>query len=353
MDPYDNENYGKGEDPLVVDTLIAETNAGSIRWLHGLSQMPVSKQKFVNSELSDFLLPVRGYSVEELKEMEQEKRELQARREQEELERQRQEAYEERVRLAAEAMIPFEIDTKDSTTAETDAAYVVIFDDSGDKIGLPGEIVPPSFPLVEEVALNVLYSQNVNSTSLQLDLIPDGTAPATAFVVEEIEDLSGETDESGEEPLEEAKEPQRTLFGHFDEDDEDNAFEVIQDWGTQTDYVHRFDAFDPYLDLPSLDKIGPDGQEIRLSQMLADEEWEEEIEYAQEKEKIRTYAEYMERVDALKDAEAKELQETEEILSASADARQRVSRLDEDDLDRSPKYYDQTQLDGKKTMAMF
>ena len=28
LDPYDNESYGKGEDPLVVDTLIAETNAG-------------------------------------------------------------------------------------------------------------------------------------------------------------------------------------------------------------------------------------------------------------------------------------------------------------------------------------
>ena len=31
LDPYDNENYGAGDDPLVVDTLIAETNAGSVR----------------------------------------------------------------------------------------------------------------------------------------------------------------------------------------------------------------------------------------------------------------------------------------------------------------------------------
>jgi len=28
LDPYDNENYGQGDDPLCVDTLVAETNSG-------------------------------------------------------------------------------------------------------------------------------------------------------------------------------------------------------------------------------------------------------------------------------------------------------------------------------------
>jgi hypothetical protein len=34
LDPYDNERYGKGEDPLCVDTLVAETNSGSSQYIH-------------------------------------------------------------------------------------------------------------------------------------------------------------------------------------------------------------------------------------------------------------------------------------------------------------------------------
>lgn len=66
-----------------MDTLIAETNAGSVRWMHGLEQFPVSPQRMKDGELSDYLLPQRGYSVEELQTMEQERlireRELQER----------------------------------------------------------------------------------------------------------------------------------------------------------------------------------------------------------------------------------------------------------------------------------
>jgi hypothetical protein len=54
LDPYDNEIYGKSEDPLVVDTLIAETNAGSVRWMHGHVE---------SGDLSDYLLPLRGFPV--------------------------------------------------------------------------------------------------------------------------------------------------------------------------------------------------------------------------------------------------------------------------------------------------
>jgi len=64
LDPYDNESYGRGEDPLVVDTLIAETNAGSVRWMYGLEEFPVNPQRIKDGELSDYLLPIRGYSVE-------------------------------------------------------------------------------------------------------------------------------------------------------------------------------------------------------------------------------------------------------------------------------------------------
>ena len=110
LDPYDNESYGKGEDPLVVDTLIAETNAGSVRWLNGLEQYPVSHQRIKEGDLSDMLLPVRGYTVDEAEEIEaerlrkeRERFELKAR---EEVERRRLEEEARYLRAAAEAMIP-------------------------------------------------------------------------------------------------------------------------------------------------------------------------------------------------------------------------------------------------------
>ena len=72
LDPYDNENYGKGEDPLCVDTLIAETNAGSVRWMNGFNEMPFSAQRLYDGELHPYLLPTRGYTVEEVNQMEEE-----------------------------------------------------------------------------------------------------------------------------------------------------------------------------------------------------------------------------------------------------------------------------------------
>jgi hypothetical protein len=101
LDPYDNENYGKGEDPLSVDTLIAETNAGSVRWLYGFEEMPFSSQRLRDGELYDYLLPVRGYSVEELAEMEEDKikreKEMEEQRQREEQERLEREVEEENI----------------------------------------------------------------------------------------------------------------------------------------------------------------------------------------------------------------------------------------------------------------
>ncbi len=78
LDPYDNENYGKGDDPLVIDTLIAETNAGSVRWMNSFQQQPWNKQRLIDGELYDSILPLRGYSLEDLAEREaQEEKERQ------------------------------------------------------------------------------------------------------------------------------------------------------------------------------------------------------------------------------------------------------------------------------------
>jgi hypothetical protein len=100
LDPYDNENYGKGEDPLSVDTLIAETNAGSVRWLLGFEEMPFNVQRLKDGELYDYLLPVRGYSVEELAQMEEEKIQRDA-----EMEEQRQREEEERIQREEEEKV--------------------------------------------------------------------------------------------------------------------------------------------------------------------------------------------------------------------------------------------------------
>ena len=78
LDPYDNENYGKGDDPLVIDTLIAETNAGSVRWMNSFQQQPWNKQRLIDGELYDSILPLRGYSLTDLAEKEaQEEKERQ------------------------------------------------------------------------------------------------------------------------------------------------------------------------------------------------------------------------------------------------------------------------------------
>ena len=93
LDPYDNENYGKGEDPLSVDTLIAETNAGSVRWLLGFEEMPFNAERLQDGEMYDYLLPVRGYTVEEVAIMEEEKLQKEA-----EKEKKRQRKEEERLK---------------------------------------------------------------------------------------------------------------------------------------------------------------------------------------------------------------------------------------------------------------
>lgn len=95
LDPYDNENYGKGDDPLSVDTLIAETNAGSVRWMYGFEEMPFSPEKVKDGELHEYRLPVRGYTVEELVYREREAEEQRIHDEQERSRREEEEEEEE------------------------------------------------------------------------------------------------------------------------------------------------------------------------------------------------------------------------------------------------------------------
>ena len=70
LDPFHNENFWKGDDPINVDTLIAETNAGSLRWMYGLDDMPITLSRIESGELDEFVLPNEGYTVEEAMERE-------------------------------------------------------------------------------------------------------------------------------------------------------------------------------------------------------------------------------------------------------------------------------------------
>ena len=65
LDPYHNENFWKGDDALVIDTLVAETNAGSMRWMNGLEQMPIPYKAFTTGDLDQYILPEEGYSRQE------------------------------------------------------------------------------------------------------------------------------------------------------------------------------------------------------------------------------------------------------------------------------------------------
>jgi hypothetical protein len=70
LDPYDNESYGKGEDPLCIDTLIAESNAGSVRWMNGLAEVPYNVNNVQSGNLLQYQLPLRGWTIEQTTEME-------------------------------------------------------------------------------------------------------------------------------------------------------------------------------------------------------------------------------------------------------------------------------------------
>eukprot|EP00560_Eucampia_antarctica_P006304 CAMPEP_0197823174 /NCGR_PEP_ID=MMETSP1437-20131217/499_1 /TAXON_ID=49252 ORGANISM="Eucampia antarctica, Strain CCMP1452" /NCGR_SAMPLE_ID=MMETSP1437 /ASSEMBLY_ACC=CAM_ASM_001096 /LENGTH=428 /DNA_ID=CAMNT_0043422191 /DNA_START=544 /DNA_END=1830 /DNA_ORIENTATION=- len=77
LDPYDNESYGQGEDPLCVDTLVAETNSGSVRFMNSFEFQPFSSQQLKEGELDkESLLPLRGYSLEDLENMQDDIAEL-------------------------------------------------------------------------------------------------------------------------------------------------------------------------------------------------------------------------------------------------------------------------------------
>ncbi|KAL9188287.1 hypothetical protein ACHAXT_006665 [Thalassiosira profunda] len=73
LDPFNNESFWSGHDPIRVDTLIAETNSGSRRWMFGLEDMPVPLNSITTGagDLDSFILPDEGISVADLESVEE------------------------------------------------------------------------------------------------------------------------------------------------------------------------------------------------------------------------------------------------------------------------------------------
>jgi hypothetical protein len=67
-----------GDDALAVDTLIAETNAGSLRWMYSLDEMPIPYRSFERGDLKEHILPDEGFTSKEAEKMEKEKTEMEA-----------------------------------------------------------------------------------------------------------------------------------------------------------------------------------------------------------------------------------------------------------------------------------
>ena len=332
LDPYDNENYGKGEDPLCVDTLIAETNAGSVRWMYGFEQLPFSAQRLKDGELYDNLLPVRGYSVDELAQMEEERIQKEK-----ELEEQRWRD-EERLKQEEAERLAMEEGEEEKGKADLESVAqnaTAVLDDANPNI-TDGAIA--NFDKVEASGSTIATKSEMQ--------IPAGATNTTtegqpARPLHKVTTLAGGKAVTFKRripaapvnpavPLEVSK-YLASLQKPAPAELERRIAEKVAGVNVEA-----------FQELPPFDEIGPDGQEIRLSQILAAEEQEKEI----EAERLAlAYEEYNKQEAALVEAAENELKETE-ILNASAGVEDVDKVLERKDKKKGPPKYDQTRLDG-------
>jgi len=417
LDPYDNENYGKGDDPLVIDTLIAETNAGSVRWMNSFAQQPWSRQRLKDGELYDSILPQRGYSTEELMEKEeQEERELQER---ETARREKKLRDEERERERLEQMLKEHLpniangtnmvirEKRNGTALLTPSGEILmdsvseegsVFDEEKKLIEISGgQIVAESFllsPVTDENATifeqqaaqneqaenETLPSEFVSNKVLTLAdgslITPDETVVINSTVNGD-QQVDITVDESNEQALSSildgANEVQwDTLVAktpNFEESIQEmevykvsptkkyletlsttSAFDSVSDGFAFTEEdIEDNDLFEP-LNFEWFEEVGEDGKEYRLSEMLADEEWDEvEDEAASDDDNTKmTYEEFTSKAYELMEKAESELWETAEIMSTSPGSQSDYDAANTEAsslLTKKPALYDQTRLD--------
>mmetsp|Transcript_20063 Transcript_20063/g.34193 ORF Transcript_20063/g.34193 Transcript_20063/m.34193 type:complete len:1260 (+) Transcript_20063:141-3920(+) len=417
LDPYDNENYGKGDDPLVIDTLIAETNAGSVRWMNSFAQQPWSRQRLKDGELYDSILPQRGYSTEELMEKEeQEERELQER---ETARREKKLRDEERERERLEQMLKEHLpniangtnmvigEKRNGTALLTSSGEILmdsvseegsVFDEEKKLIEISGgQIVAESFllsPVTDENA-TIFEQQAAQNEQAGNETLPsefesnkvltlaDGSlvTPEETVVINSTVNGDQQVDITVDEPNEQAlpsilngaNEIQwDTLVAktpNFEESIQEmevykvsptkkyletlsttSAFDSVSDGFAFTEEdIEDNDLFEP-LNFEWFEEVGEDGKEYRLSEMLADEEWDEvEDETASDDDNTKmTYEEFTSKAYELMEKAESELWETAEIMSTSPGSQSDYDATNAEAsslLTKKPALYDQTRLD--------
>ena len=387
LDPYDNENYGKGDDPLVIDTLIAETNAGSVRWMNSFAQQPWSRQRLKDGELYDSILPQRGYTIEEL--MEQEEQEERERLEKENARREKKQKDEERERERLEKLLlehhPNIANGTNMVIAETRNGTAVltrrgellmdsvseegsVFDQekklieiSGGEIVAKSNLLPPGADngtigraIIEEdfiptnIANETVSSElepnkvltladgsivtpdetvSINSTvnsdqpgDVTAEVSVDSALPSILNGANEVQwdTLVAKTpnfDESIKEIQEYKASPTKKYLDSLSDDSSDDD---VRSGDYEDDFVDDEDLFDQ-LNFEWFDEIGEDGKEYRLSQMLADEEFDDfdDDTAADSTNNTMTYEEFTKKANELIEQAENELIETAEIMSSS------------------------------------
>lgn len=381
LDPYDNENYGKGDDPLVIDTLIAETNAGSVRWMNSFQQQPWNRQALVDGEISNLILPLRGYSAAYL--VEKQAQEDKERQERELALKEKKRKEDERDRQRAEALLlehvanngtNMVLEERMNGSVELTPAGEVLMN-CGEVGGLfrnktfmevsGGESVtfsllsPGSLAAMKANNASVLEteSRKVSTTANTLEsVLSDGNTvnePSLFDDTNEIADFRLGTTQRIEERIAKMENSISSMTLPLD----DNEYnENLQD-----DDIEDDDIFEP-PQVEWFDEIGPDGKEYRLSQMLADEDWTLEYEDGVEDEATNTpitYDEFTRKAMEIIDLVNDEIAETKEIMSVSP-GRDAEYDVKDRDRNRSPSsstarrvvvdepepLYDQTKLDG-------
>jgi hypothetical protein len=186
LDPYDNESYGKGEDPLMVDTLIAESNAGSVRWMHSLDQFPISSARVKGGMLDDSIFPLRGYSVQEIEQMEEEKQrkemEERERLEREQEEKRRAEEHEELVRKAANEMIKYKLTNIQVDRLENFSQNSILSVESTRGVRLTRRVSLPGAYSTANLESSSDVAQFVADASLLEGAIPHALVPPSTAV---------------------------------------------------------------------------------------------------------------------------------------------------------------------------
>jgi hypothetical protein len=296
---------------LVIDTLIAETNAGSVRWLNSFQQQPWNKQLLKDGELYDSLLPLRGYSVEEL--IEKKAQEKADQLEKERIIQEMKLKEEELARKRAEEWLKENFESvKNGTVSLLEKANgTAILTPRAEK-AMPGTVMNRTLLEVsggEVVSKSSLLSSmavmNRTVNAGQEDVEPSTTKTKASLKILTLDDgtlvtpdenlvISRRTQETTASRLLERDETTDKEVG----DSSDSTTNLLQ-WGKigaktpnfedsinvgngfprnfydiEDDDVHDDvdddTDFDPF-EIEWWDEVGEDGKEMRLSQLLADE----------------------------------------------------------------------------------